>query len=472
MERARKHKHKHKNKSQRESKHEAKQEVAGCFEDEQDLEVPDAYECPITTELMQDPVVVADGRSYERTAIEEWFRKGHSTSPMTNEKLPHRTLIPNINLRNLIQDFIAKRPILQREKMTQDDLRVAIRLREEELQARLEKEEKRRIAEEKQKGALTTALMQEQARAVTLEERLAQQNTPSSQPLGSSSSSSLSFFPSSRVEEKKHLPLPNHPPKDEKPSLEVLQLRQRAEQGDAEAQYQLGWRLENGLGVTHDMKAATVWYEKAAKQQEVAAQASLGRCYFYGDGVEKNGAKALDWLHQAARESNHPAGQYALGFSYWKGLNASKDDEQAFAWFKKAAKQKFADAQYALGLCYANSQGIVKDEQEAVAWYRRAAEQNQVNAQYNLGVCYLDGVGVAKDEKEAVTWFRKAAAQDEADAQFALGMCYENGRGIAADKSKAIDWYKRAAAQGHPGGKRAPLLAAEEIEQVFRGLRL
>merc|ERR1712187_786193 len=47
--------------------------------------------CPITHELMVDPVMLDDGHSYERTAIEEWL-KDNDTSPNTGERLPSKKL--------------------------------------------------------------------------------------------------------------------------------------------------------------------------------------------------------------------------------------------------------------------------------------------------------------------------------------------------------------------------------------------
>ena len=73
-----------------------------------DDEEPADYLCPITHELMTDPVVTADGQSYERYAIEQWLR--HSTlSPLTNEPLTHLNLTPNMALRRLIREWIAQR---------------------------------------------------------------------------------------------------------------------------------------------------------------------------------------------------------------------------------------------------------------------------------------------------------------------------------------------------------------------------
>jgi hypothetical protein len=59
--------------------------------------------CPIKLDLMDHPVVAADGNSYERDAIVEWI-KNHGRSPYTNEPLPNKNLVNNNALRKLIVD--------------------------------------------------------------------------------------------------------------------------------------------------------------------------------------------------------------------------------------------------------------------------------------------------------------------------------------------------------------------------------
>jgi len=61
-------------------------------------------QCPITLEVMRDPVIAGDGHSYEREAIERWLQ-GHRTSPLTGRALPHANLIPNHSLRGLIEEL-------------------------------------------------------------------------------------------------------------------------------------------------------------------------------------------------------------------------------------------------------------------------------------------------------------------------------------------------------------------------------
>jgi serine/threonine protein kinase len=72
--------------------------------------VPFSFYCPISQEIMSDPVVCSDGHTYERTSIEKWFdsrRPAPATSPSTNLPLANTTLISNHALRSAISEFSA-----------------------------------------------------------------------------------------------------------------------------------------------------------------------------------------------------------------------------------------------------------------------------------------------------------------------------------------------------------------------------
>jgi serine/threonine protein kinase len=68
--------------------------------------VPSYFICPILQDVMRDPLIAADGFTYEADAIREWLDSGHQTSPMTNLELPHRDLLPNHALRSAIQEWL------------------------------------------------------------------------------------------------------------------------------------------------------------------------------------------------------------------------------------------------------------------------------------------------------------------------------------------------------------------------------
>jgi hypothetical protein len=65
------------------------------------VQVNAQLECPITQMRMTDPVMTADGHTYERTAIAAWLRN-HNTSPITNRPLTNKTLVPNHMVRGLL----------------------------------------------------------------------------------------------------------------------------------------------------------------------------------------------------------------------------------------------------------------------------------------------------------------------------------------------------------------------------------
>ncbi|KAK9276801.1 hypothetical protein L1049_006337 [Liquidambar formosana] len=75
--------------------------------------IPDDFLCPISLELMRDPVIVATGQTYERSYIQRWIDCGNVTCPKTQQKLLHLTLTPNYVLRSLITQWCAKHNIEQ-----------------------------------------------------------------------------------------------------------------------------------------------------------------------------------------------------------------------------------------------------------------------------------------------------------------------------------------------------------------------
>jgi len=65
----------------------------------------DEFTCPITCELIHDPVMCADGHTYERSSITRWLAL-HDTSPKTGKPLSHKLVVENFNLKRLIDDLI------------------------------------------------------------------------------------------------------------------------------------------------------------------------------------------------------------------------------------------------------------------------------------------------------------------------------------------------------------------------------
>ena len=251
-------------------------------------------------------------------------------------------------------------------------------------------------------------------------------------------------------------------------------LRQQAEQGDADAQVELGVMYSSGQGVPEDAPEAVRWFRAAAEQGNAIAQANLGLMYASGRGVTEDVSEAAFWLRLAAEQGDADS-QVKLGIIYAtgrgpvvssmatvgldRGTSLPKDAAEAVRWWRRAAEQGDARAQVNLGFMYAEGQGVPQDDLEAARWYRLAAEQGEAGAQFNLGSMYAEGLGVPQDAAEAVRWYRLAAEQGESTAQFALGVMYARGRGVPEDAAEAASWFRVAAQQGNPRAQRSLALS-------------
>lgn len=95
-------------------------------------EVPNEYLCPITLEIMKNPVIAKDGYSYEEEAIKKWFEH-RNISPKTGIALSDKTLLPNYTLRSAIQDFVenSKNPHKSDTRLEKTDIEKRTKQRQE-----------------------------------------------------------------------------------------------------------------------------------------------------------------------------------------------------------------------------------------------------------------------------------------------------------------------------------------------------
>lgn len=69
------------------------------------VSIPPFFRCPISLDLMRDPVSLCNGVTYDRPSIQAWFDRGNKTCPATMDLLPNQALTPNHTLRRLIQEW-------------------------------------------------------------------------------------------------------------------------------------------------------------------------------------------------------------------------------------------------------------------------------------------------------------------------------------------------------------------------------
>lgn len=180
-------------------------------------------------------------------------------------------------------------------------------------------------------------------------------------------------------------------------------VKARAKQGDALAQYELGWRF---ITINDDYGKAFFWMKKSAKQGIIQAQYEVGLMYLSGIGVPQDSEKALLWLKRAAKKGDADA-QYGLGAIYAKGEGSPQDDEYAGIWSESDNQPEFDSI-------YENVRGVPHDDEEAFFWFEKAARQGLADAQYQLGIMYQNGVH--PDKVKAYAWIILATQQDHKKA--------------------------------------------------------
>lgn len=132
-----------------------------------------------------------------------------------------------------------------------------------------------------------------------------------------------------------------HAQKDPKEAFRIF--REAAEQGDADAQFQLGGVYAKGRGVDRSDIEASKWFRKAASQGHTEAQFTLGGLHTKGRGVSKDDTAALRWLTKAANKG-HTRALFIVGALHAKGRGAERNLVQAHKFFSLAEKNGVKDA--------------------------------------------------------------------------------------------------------------------------------
>jgi TPR repeat protein len=117
----------------------------------------------------------------------------------------------------------------------------------------------------------------------------------------------------------------------------IQQYKQRAESGDADAQFEMGVLHQYGRGVRQDFAEALSLYRKAAAQGHNQAQSNLGILYASGQGVHKDYSEAIKWFTMAAEQGDAFA-QNNLGRLYSMGEGVAQDYVAAYMWLDLAAE--------------------------------------------------------------------------------------------------------------------------------------
>lgn len=211
----------------------------------------------------------------------------------------------------------------------------------------------------------------------------------------------------------------------------------------------MGACYRKGEGVEQNDSKAFEWYLKAAEQGDRDAQYNLGLMYRKGKGVEQSESKAFEWYLKAADQGDADA-QIIVGYMYQKGIGVGQNDNKAVEWYRKAVENGNSDAQCNLGGMYYEGRGVEQNDSKAVELYLKAAELGNAQALCNMGVMYIEGRGVEKNYRTAAELFRKASKGGDEQGTINLGQMYMNGDGVEQSYIRAQALFRKATRSTSP----------------------
>ncbi|OZA29003.1 MAG: hypothetical protein B7X91_03455 [Hydrogenophilales bacterium 17-64-11] len=175
--------------------------------------------------------------------------------------------------------------------------------------------------------------------------------------------------------------------------------------------------------------ASKHWLASAEKGDPLA-QANVGDMYRRGDGVDKDFAKAYDWLKKSVAQGCEQ-GEFALGNlladmgssaarkamdqgNYILPTEVSDFYQESLRLILAAAEKGLSDAQHSLAIrIQLGLWGVEKDDKKAFWWHQKAAEQGHSLAQWDLGRMLIEGSGVEKSLADGYFWWSIAKMPDE-----------------------------------------------------------
>ena len=188
----------------------------------------------------------------------------------------------------------------------------------------------------------------------------------------------------------------------------------------------LGNCYRDGIGVKRNMTEAVKWYRMSAEQGDADAQYNLGICLLYGKGTAKNPKEAADWFEKAARQDKLDA-CYEIGRTYDRGNDRNRDIEKAAEWYQKGAEAGNVACCSPMGYRYlqGDCNFVKKDVNKVLELFLHVIKTNPKGqwAYHGAGLAYLDREHDPADSQKAAEMFRKAAYIGLSQSQHCFGKC-------------------------------------------------
>lgn len=231
---------------------------------------------------------------------------------------------------------------------------------------------------------------------------------------------------------------------EKEPISEVLRL---AENDDPVAIYEVATRYYLGEDdVQEDKTKAIEYYHKLLKfQRNAKAMYRIGYAYMcegYKEGYEK---EAIPY-YEAAFELGNTTAAIQLGIEYEYGEMLEKNWDKALEYYNFALLSGDESANYNIACIYQKKDMHI----EAIEYYRKAEEFGNLDAAIELGLYYAEGKYVEKDLKKSFELYKKAAENEEdMEAAFYLGRAYYYGAGTEENDKAAFALLKKVSENGY-----------------------
>jgi TPR repeat protein len=141
-----------------------------------------------------------------------------------------------------------------------------------------------------------------------------------------------------------------------------------AKKGQPLAQLFLGRTYIQSNSIPRDCRTGVNWLVQAANQGNADAAFDLAGLFMRGECVAPDETIALNWYKKAA-EQGHPEASLAVGELYLGGENLATNYPAALNWFRRAVKHFDRHAAYHIGMIYEQGLGIRTDYKEAFKWF-------------------------------------------------------------------------------------------------------
>ena len=462
---------------------------------------PPDFLCPITTDLMSDPVLASDGHTYERRAIQDWFKregkKGRRTSPKTRENISDTKLIPIRSMKNGIEEWrktqegetALKNTIFQHKESalgatSSNEIVRALEsiclllhrydvpcgrhdlIRLDEKYGSSSDPDIKRVMER-------LHMIHTQRRALEksrfnlyqyIETQITGQRADLERKLSEGCEKKTQVTEKIR-KQKETIRILEEELQTLKQTLggvvreivlcsETLSQHNTLQKECLDRTKQIQQRSGGEHNIKHceDESGETAEDDVVCINQDGANDENSGQkdeeLADHNKGVDDNRGGSSD--SKSCPTSSHISTRQILeeGMRRYHGLDSQIIHKaHGKILFALAADNGCTTAE---GFCRYYGIGNRKmDYKSAFSILLEEGKKGDAIAQHLVGDCYRCGYGTEKDEKEAFRWYSLSAAQGNPIGLNNVGCCYDAGLGVAKDSVEAVSWYQKAAEQGY-----------------------